>query len=83
MKAEEKKKLAYVIEIKESFENAVKEERDFMNGANENEKKLKKLKKFLSPESCEVIWEEVKEPHCAIEKEQVKPELHCGIFAMD
>jgi hypothetical protein len=37
----------------------------------------------LSPESCEVIWEEVKEPHCAIEKEQVKPELHCGIFAMD
>ena len=44
MKAEEKKKLAYVIEIKESFENAVKEERDFMNGANENEKKLKKLK---------------------------------------
>jgi hypothetical protein len=34
-------------------------------------KKLKKLKKFLAPENCEVIWEEVKEPHCAIEKEQV------------
>ena len=35
-------------------------------------KKLKKLKKFLGPEdSCEVVWEDVKEPHCAIQHEKV------------
>ena len=39
-------------------------------------KKLKKLKKFLGPEdSCEVVWEDVKEPHCAIQHEKVKAVL--------
>ena len=39
-------------------------------------KKLKKLKKFLGPEdSCEVVWEDVKEPHCAIQYEKVKAVL--------
>ncbi len=44
MKAEQKIKLAYAIEIKESYENAVKEERDLMNVISENEKKLTKMK---------------------------------------
>ena len=44
MKAEQKKNLAYAIEIKESYENAVKEERDLMNVISENEKKLTKMK---------------------------------------
>jgi len=38
-------------------------------------KKLKKLSKFLvlTPveDSCEVVWEEVKEPICVTQKEKV------------
>lgn len=43
-KAEEKKKLQYVLEVKEGFENSLKEERELINIVNEHEKKVKKMR---------------------------------------